>query len=270
MIVLAIDQGTSGTKAIVVDGTGQVLALAEAPVRPVYLPDGGVEQDPEALLASVLDAGRRALEVCGAVADCVALANQGETVLAWDPATGQPLSPAIVWQDSRSESVCAEMREHADELATRTGLVLDPDFSAPKMAWLRRHVTTEGVVTTSDFELGAVDYVSKPYLSAEILARVATHLRLHQLHSELERQNAELREESARREALVQQLGASLERVKLLSGIIPICAHCRKVRDDRGYWQQVEDFVEAHSAALFSHSLCVECCERYYPDENNG
>ena len=150
VIVLAIDQGTSGTKAIVVDGTGQVLALAEAPVRPVYLPDGGVEQDPEALLASVLEAGRRALEACGAVADCVALANQGETVLAWDPATGQPLSPAIVWQDSRSESVCAEMREHADELTARTGLVLDPYFSAPKMAWLRRHVTTEGVVTTSD------------------------------------------------------------------------------------------------------------------------
>ena len=143
-----------------------------------------------------------------------------------------------------------------------------PETSAVPIIVVSGHADEPSKVRA--FELGAVDYVSKPYLSAEILARVATHLRLHQLHSELERQNAELREESARREALVQQLGASLERVKLLSGIIPICAHCRKVRDDRGYWQQVEDFVEAHSAALFSHSLCVECCERYYPDENNG
>ncbi len=150
VIVLAIDQGTSGTKAIVVDGSGEVLALAEVPVRPSYLPDGGVEQDPGELLDSVLAAGRQALDSAGVSADVVALANQGETVLAWDPASGQPLSPAIVWQDGRSESVCVAVREHADELAARTGLVLDPYFSAPKMAWLRRNVTTEGVVTTSD------------------------------------------------------------------------------------------------------------------------
>src|SRR5690349_15909366 len=114
MVVLAVDQGTSGTKAIVVDDLGAVLAIAEEPLRPSYLADGGVEQDPEALLESVLAAGRRALASAGVIPDAVALANQGETVLAWDRASGRPLSAAIVWQDRRAESVCAGLSGHAD------------------------------------------------------------------------------------------------------------------------------------------------------------
>ncbi|MER5424701.1 FGGY family carbohydrate kinase [Streptosporangium roseum] len=148
--VLAIDQGTSGTKAVVVDGDGGVLGIAEHPVRPTYLPGGGVEQDPRELLDSVLDAGREAVARAGARIDAVTLANQGETVLAWDPVTGAPLSPAIVWQDRRSEGICAELDGFRDRIADTTGLILDPYFSAPKMAWLRRNVTGEGVVTTSD------------------------------------------------------------------------------------------------------------------------
>lgn len=148
--VLAIDQGTSGTKAVVVGGDGQVLALSEMSVRPNYLPGGGVEQDPQALLDSVLRSGRTAVRSAGVDIDIVTLANQGETVLAWDPSTGEPLSNMIVWQDRRAESICAELRDHAEDIAQRTGLVLDPYFSAPKQAWVRRNVTTEGVVTTSD------------------------------------------------------------------------------------------------------------------------
>ncbi|MFI9625226.1 FGGY family carbohydrate kinase [Streptomyces sp. NPDC052042] len=148
--ILAIDQGTSGTKAIVVDERGETIAIAEEELRPVYLAGGGVEQDPQELLDSVLTAGRRALAAAGRPVDAVALANQGETVLAWDPRTGTPLSPAIVWQDRRAETICAELAEHAPRVARRSGLVLDSYFSAPKMAWLRRNVTTEGVVTTTD------------------------------------------------------------------------------------------------------------------------
>jgi glycerol kinase len=150
VIVLAIDQGTSGTKAIVVDEAGAVISLAEVPVRPEYLAQGGVEQDPRELLESVLAAGRTAAAAADVAIDVVALANQGETVLAWDPESGEPLSAAIVWQDRRAESVCAELSGKAGRIAERTGLVLDPYFSAPKMAWLRRHVTSAGVVTTSD------------------------------------------------------------------------------------------------------------------------
>lgn len=150
MTVLAIDQGTSGTKAIVVDPTDGVVGVAEVPVHPRYLDGGGVEQDPDELLESVLAAGRAAVAQAARRVEAVSLANQGETVLAWDKRTGEPLSPAIVWQDRRAESVCAELAEHADLVASRTGLVLDSYFSAPKMAWLRRNVKSGGVVTTSD------------------------------------------------------------------------------------------------------------------------
>ena len=87
---LAIDQGTSGTKAIVVDEAGHVVSIAEVAVRPEYLAGGGVEQDPEALFDSVVGAGRKALAQAGVSVAAVALANQGETVLAWDRRTGDP------------------------------------------------------------------------------------------------------------------------------------------------------------------------------------
>lgn len=148
--VLAIDQGTSGTKAIVVDPVDGVVGLAEVAVHPRYLGGGGVEQDPEELWESVLGAGRAALQQAARPIHAVSLANQGETVLAWDPATGRPLTAAVVWQDRRAEALCTELAAHADEIAARTGLVLDPYFSAPKMAWLRRNLERGGVVTTTD------------------------------------------------------------------------------------------------------------------------
>lgn len=148
--ILAIDQGTSGTKAIVVDQSGTVLSLAEVTLHPRYLDGGGVEQDPEALFDSVISAGRRAVAEAKVSISAVALANQGETVLAWDRATGRPLSAAIVWQDRRAERICTEHGAAAERVAELTGLVLDPYFSAPKLRWLRDNVTTAGVVTTTD------------------------------------------------------------------------------------------------------------------------
>jgi len=150
MTVLAIDQGTSGTKAIVVDPEDGLIGLAEVAVHPRYLAGGGVEQDPAELLDSVLSTGRAAIAQAGRPIHGVSLANQGETVLVWDPATGQPLTNALVWQDRRAEGLCAALGDHREMVAQRTGLVLDPYFSAPKMAWLRRNVETGGVATTSD------------------------------------------------------------------------------------------------------------------------
>ena len=148
--VLAIDQGTSGTKAVVVDPSGGVLASAEVELRPTYLPDGGVEQDPRALFESVVVAGRRAIAEAGQPVAAVGLANQGETVLAWDRATGEPRSAAVVWQDRRAEPVCAELSDSKQQIEEISGLVLDAYFSAPKMRWLRDNITSRGVVTTSD------------------------------------------------------------------------------------------------------------------------
>jgi glycerol kinase len=148
--ILAIDQGTSATKALLVGPGNEVLGRAEVPVRTTAAGGDGVEADPEELWRSVVSAGTQALAAARAPADALALANQGETVLAWDRATGKPLSRAIVWQDRRAATVCARLRDRADDLARVTGLPLDPYFAAPKMTWLRENVTADGVVTTTD------------------------------------------------------------------------------------------------------------------------
>ncbi|MFI1920672.1 MULTISPECIES: FGGY family carbohydrate kinase [unclassified Streptomyces] len=148
--VLAVDQGTSGTKALVICPERGVIGTGFAAVHPHYPRGGLAEVDPGALYDSVVAAGRHALAEAREPVVALGLANQGETVLAWDPATGRPLTDALVWQDRRAASVCAELEPHADELRHLTGLPLDPYFAAPKMAWIRRHLTTEGVVTTSD------------------------------------------------------------------------------------------------------------------------
>jgi len=127
-----------------------VLGHGEVPVATRSVADGGVEADPEELFGSVVAAGKAALAAAGAPAGAVALANQGETVLAWDRATGTPLSPAIVWQDRRAAAVCERLADRAAELTALTGLPLDPYFAAPKMTWLRENLTDGGVVTTTD------------------------------------------------------------------------------------------------------------------------
>jgi glycerol kinase len=153
--ILAIDQGTSATKALLVGPGAEVLGRGEVPVRTRSVGADGVEADPEELFASVVAAGGQALAAArGAPAHAVALANQGETVLAWDRGTGAPLSPAIVWQDRRSQAVCARLADRAAELTAITGLPLDPYFAAPKMTWLRENlaqpISGDGTVTTTD------------------------------------------------------------------------------------------------------------------------
>lgn len=148
--VLAVDQGTSATKALVVADDGTVLGTGETAVHPRYGDGGAVEQDPAELLESVLAAGRAAVAGAGVPVTAVGLANQGESVLAWDRATGRPHTPVVVWQDKRSAGVVASRSAYAAELAALTGLPLDPYFTAPKLAWLRENRTRAGVVTTTD------------------------------------------------------------------------------------------------------------------------
>src|SRR6185437_4379590 len=154
MNILAIDQGTSATKALLVGPGNDILGQAEVPVATTATGGDGVEADPEELWSSVVSAGERALAAARAAGHvsvhAVALANQGETVLAWDKASGRPLSRAIVWQDRRSAGICARLQDQASELQRITGLPLDPYFAAPKMTWLRENVTADGVVTTTD------------------------------------------------------------------------------------------------------------------------
>jgi glycerol kinase len=148
--VLAVDQGTSATKAVVL-ADGEVVALAEVPIDVVAGADGSVELDPEQLWESVLAAAGTALTAAGDPRlDAIGLANQGETVLAWDRATGRPCGRAIVWQDRRASTVCDRLAPHATELAHITGLELDPYFVAPKIVWLREQIGDGATITTTD------------------------------------------------------------------------------------------------------------------------
>src|SRR6266568_7856052 len=128
--VLAIDQGTSSTKALVVSDGGQVIGEANAPVHPQAGGQGAVEQDPNELLQSIVDAGRAAIAAAQAPVEAVGIANQGETVLRWDRESGEPFGPALSWQDRRAVTVTRELAGHEDRLIELTGLPLDPYFAA--------------------------------------------------------------------------------------------------------------------------------------------
>jgi glycerol kinase len=135
---------------MVVDGD-RVLSIVESPIDIVATTDGGVELDPAALWNSVIEASRRALVDAGNPRlDAIGLANQGETIVAWDRATGQPIGAAIVWQDRRSSAVCEQLAAHGPRLAEITGLELDPYFVAPKLIWLRERVGADPAITTTD------------------------------------------------------------------------------------------------------------------------
>jgi glycerol kinase len=148
--VLAIDQGTSSTKALVIDADGRVLGEGQAPVSPRASADGTVLQDPLELERSVILAGRTALAAAGEAVSAIGLGNQGETVLRWDRDSGQPLGPAISWQDRRAAVITRELSEQAELLESLSGLPLDPYFAAPKMTLLAREGAGAGVITTID------------------------------------------------------------------------------------------------------------------------
>jgi glycerol kinase len=148
--ILAIDQGTSSTKALVVSELGEVLGEGSVPVRPEAKAGGAVEQDPVELLDSIVLAGKSALATAGVAVEAVGIANQGETVLRWNRQTGKPFGPALSWQDRRAAPIARELEGHADRLTEITGLPLDPYFAAPKMTWLRRESGPDGVITMID------------------------------------------------------------------------------------------------------------------------
>jgi len=141
--VLAIDQGTTSTRAILFDAEGRARAMAQMPLTQIYPAPGQVEHDPEEVWRSVLHVGRAVLSEVGASSvAAIGITNQRETTLVWERATGKPLANAIVWQDRRTADLCAELTQegwgaHVTEV---TGLVIDPYFSATKLAWLLANV----------------------------------------------------------------------------------------------------------------------------------
>ncbi len=143
--VLALDQGTSSSRAIVFDAQGRPLGVAQRPLPPLFPQPGYVEHDAEAIWTTTRDAAREALDQAGLAAAnlaAIGIANQRETVVLWDRATGRPVHNAIVWQDRRTAGALEKMKRKGHEPAVRrkTGLLLDPYFSASKLTWLLDHV----------------------------------------------------------------------------------------------------------------------------------
>ena len=143
--LLAIDQGTTSTRAIVFDAALRPVATAQQEFAQIYPAPGRVEHDVEDIWSTTVATVRAAIERAGVAAKTIAaigIANQRETTVVWERATGRPIHNAIVWQDRRTADACAELRERGDEpaIAARTGLLLDPYFSATKIAWLLDHV----------------------------------------------------------------------------------------------------------------------------------
>ncbi|MBI2765281.1 MAG: glycerol kinase GlpK [Chloroflexi bacterium] len=139
--ILAIDQGTTSSRALVVDGNGDVCGAGHEPFPQHFPAPGLVEHDPLDIWKSTEEAIATALAAAGVASRelaAIGITNQRETVLVWDRATGEPLAPAIVWQDRRTVDACEDLKAAGHEalIAQRTGLTLDPYFSATKLAWL--------------------------------------------------------------------------------------------------------------------------------------
>ena len=144
-VLLAVDQGTTSSRAVVYDpATFAVLGTAQQELEQHYPRDGWVEHEPEDIWYSVARTVREALTAAGRASSDVAavgITNQRETVVVWDRATGRPVHRAVVWQDRRTTAFCRDRAADGPMLAAKTGLVLDPYFSATKLAWLLDNVS---------------------------------------------------------------------------------------------------------------------------------
>ena len=160
--VLAIDQGTSSSRAVVFDADGREVATAQHPVEAVFPANGWVEQDQEALWRSVLATGREAIAASGVAPgriEAIGIVNQRETTLAWDAHTGAALGNAIVWQDRRTAEQCQRIRDDGvePEIAAITGLLVDPYFSSTKLKWLLERRKLTAAAARGDVRFGTVD-----------------------------------------------------------------------------------------------------------------
>lgn len=129
-------------------------------------------------------------------------------------------------------------------------LKADPSTERIPVLFLTALTDTEALI--EGFRAGGVDYVGKPFHPDELQARVATHVALKQARD--------------REQALIKELETALAQVRQLSGMLPICASCKKIRDDKGYWNQIEVYISEHSEADFTHGICPDCAKAFYGD----
>jgi glycerol kinase len=162
--LLALDQGTSSSRAIVFHRSGQMVAMAQREFRQIFPQPGWVEHDANEIWATQLDVAREALRRSGLQAGDIAaigITNQRETTVLWNRRTGEPLHHAIVWQDRRTAAFCDELRAEpgrVDEVRAATGLVIDPYFSGTKLRWLLNEVpAARAAAEAGELAFGTID-----------------------------------------------------------------------------------------------------------------
>ena len=164
-LILTIDQGTTSTRAIVFDESAQPIGSAQREFTQVFPQPGWVEHDPVEIAETAIGTARQALQAANASADDVValgITNQRETTVIWESRSGRPLSNAIVWQDHRTAEMCNALSDAgvADDIWARTGLIVDPYFSATKMRWMMDHLPIPNLQSRAengDVRFGTVD-----------------------------------------------------------------------------------------------------------------
>ena len=164
-LILTIDQGTTSTRAIVFNEGAEILGSAQLELRQIFPRPGWVEHDPMEIAEAAVGTARMALAESGVSASDIAgigITNQRETTVLWDRRTGRPLANAIVWQDHRTADICNGLSDSgkADDIWSRTGLIVDPYFSATKMRWMLDHLpipNLQGRAENGDVRFGTVD-----------------------------------------------------------------------------------------------------------------
>src|SRR3954469_23435767 len=142
--ILALDQGTTSSRAIVFDKKGSIVSVAQKEFQQFYPQPGWVEHDPMEIWSSQVAVATEAIVKAGLKPSDIAamgITNQRETTIVWDKETGKPIYPAIVWQDRRTASYCDELKQQGLEqkIREKTGLVIDAYFSATKLKWILDH-----------------------------------------------------------------------------------------------------------------------------------
>ena len=159
-LLLAIDQGTTSSRAVVFDARGAIRTVAQREFTQHYPAGGWVEHDPEEIWSATLAVTREALAAAGGAVVAIGITNQRETTVVWDRATGAPIHRAIVWQDRRTAAKCRGLRDagHEPAVSGKTGLLLDPYFSATKLAWILDHVDgARDRATAGELAFGTID-----------------------------------------------------------------------------------------------------------------
>jgi len=192
-----------------------------------------VDDDPDILFATeriIMKAGYSTIKASSA-AECKKLMQENFPDL---------ILLDVVLPDMEGTELCREIKS-------------DPHYEGTYIILLcGKRTTTDEQSIGLDF--GADGYIARPISNRELLARVDSMVRIISAERE--------------RDQLILRLHEAMAKIKTLSGLLPICMHCKKIRDDKGYWNQLEAYIHENSDAKFTHSICRDCAEKYYPDMN--